>query len=148
MTYTLDYDEPLRLVVKRLRVEHRKFEPILLQVGQQCRKGDLKVAVDELNEVKPQVLRHAVEEEARLMRVIMWEFKDKADESIIILRYHRRIADFFGRALPNLTKLDEKVTRREIGIFVKELLVHQREEEKVLFPLALKADSLYEKRNP
>jgi hemerythrin superfamily protein len=92
-------------------------------------------------------LRHEVEEEARLMRPIMWEFKEKAEESIIILRHHREAVDFLERRLPNLATLPEKVARREVGIFVKELEEHHRDEEKTVFPLALKADALYEKRS-
>jgi len=105
----------------------------------------MKVAITELNVIKPLILRHAVEEEARLMRPIMWEHKDESEESIIILRYHRPLVDFFDHRLPNLDKLPEQVARREVGIFVKELRKHHLEEEKTVFPLALKANSQYEK---
>ena len=81
------------------------------------------------------------------MRPIMWEFKEKSEESIIVLRYHRELVDFFDRKLPNLAAWPERVARREVGIFAKELRKHHQEEEKTLFPLALKANSLYEKGN-
>jgi hypothetical protein len=147
MTYTLDYNEPLPKVLARLKAEHKKLEPTLQQVERLSKSGDLGAAISQLNAIKLTLLRHAVEEEARLMRVIMWEFKDDSSDSIIILRYHRKIVEFFERTLPSLATLPEKVGRREVGIFVEELRKHHQEEEKTLFPLALKANSLYEKRS-
>ena len=147
MTMSLDYNEPLPKVLERLKDEHRELVPKLRRIEQLAESGDLKVVVTELKVIKPLVLRHAVEEEARLMRPIMWEFKEKSEESIIILRYHRELEDFFEHRLPKLNSLPEKVARREVGIFVKELRKHHQEEEKTLFPLALKANSLYEKGN-
>ena len=147
MTMSLDYNEPLPKVLERLKEEHRELVPKLRRIEQLAESGDLKVVVTELKVIRPLVLRHAVEEEARLMRPIMWEFKEKSEESIIILRYHREIVDFLERRLPNLAALPEKVARREVGIFVKALRKHHREEEQTLFPLAAKANSLYEKQS-
>jgi hypothetical protein len=145
MTMSLDYNEPLPKVLERLKKEHRELGQKLLRIERLAESGDLKVVITELTVIKPLVLRHAVEEEARLMRPIMWEFKDKSEDSIIILRYHREIVDFLERRLPNLATLPEHVARREVGIFVKGLKRHHQEEEKTLFPLALKANSIYEK---
>ena len=143
----MDYNEPLPKVLERLKNEHKELAAKLLRVEKLAEKGDLKVVVTELKVIKPLILRHAVEEEARLMRPIMWEAKDKAEDSIIILREHRGIVDFLEHRLPSLTTLPERVARREVGIFVKELRKHHQEEEKTLFPLALKANSIHEKRS-
>jgi hypothetical protein len=145
MTYTLDYDEPLPEVVAKLKDEHKKLEPRLNQIEQLSKSGDLGAAISQLKAIKPTVLRHAVEEEARLMRIIMWEFKDDSGDSIIILRYHRKIVEFFEHTLPSLATLPEKVGHREVGIFVKELRQHHQREEETVFPLAIKANRLYEK---
>jgi hypothetical protein len=145
MTYTLDYDEPLPKVIARLKAEHKKLEPALNQIELLSKSGDLGAAMRQLNTIKLTLLRHAVEEEARLMRVIMWEFKDDSGDSIIILRYHRKIVEFFEHTLPSLTTLPEKVGRREVGIFVKELRQHHQREEESVFPLAIKANRLFEK---
>ncbi|MGP8125869.1 MAG: hemerythrin domain-containing protein [Nitrososphaerales archaeon] len=142
----MDYNEPLPKVLERLKKEHRELAEKLLRIEQLAKGGDLKVAITELTVIKPLVLRHAVEEEARLMRPIMWEFAERSEESIIILRYHREIVDFLEHRLPGLATQPEKVARREIGIFVKALRKHHREEEETLFPLASKANSLYEKQ--
>ncbi|MDA4124122.1 MAG: hypothetical protein OK438_01535 [Thaumarchaeota archaeon] len=148
MTYTLDYDEPLPKVIARLKSEHRKLDLELKQVERLSKRGDLAVAIKKLNTIKLTLLRHAVEEEARLMRVIMWEFKVDSGDSIMILRYHRKIVEFYERTLANLATLPEKVGRREIGIFVRELRQHHEQEEETVFPLATKANRLYEKNPP
>ena len=147
MTMSLDYNEPLPKVLERLKSEHRELAPKLQRIEQLAKGGDMKVVVTELKIIKPLVLRHAVEEEARLMRPIMWEVKDRSEDSIIILRYHRELVDFLEHRLPSLKSLPENVARREVGIFVKELRKHHQEEERTLFPLALRANSLYEKGN-
>jgi len=144
---SLDYNEPLPKVLERLKSEHRELAPKLQRIEQLAKGGDMKVVVTELKIIKPLVLRHAVEEEARLMRPIMWEVKDRSEDSIIILRYHRELVDFLEHRLPSLKSLPENVARREVGIFVKELRKHHQEEERTLFPLALRANSLYEKGN-
>jgi len=144
---TLDYNEPLPKVIERLKSEHKELAQKLSRIERLAESGDMKVVVTELKVVKPLVLRHAVEEEARLMRPIMWESKDKSEESIIVLRYHRELVDFLDHKLPSLEALPERVARREVGIFVKALRKHHREEEKTLFPLALKSNSRYEKRS-
>jgi hypothetical protein len=145
MTYSLDYNESLPKVVARLEDEHKTLEPKLNQIEQMVKSGDLSAAIRQLGSVKPILLRHAVEEEARLMRPIMWEFKEKADDCIIILRYHKKLVEFFGHTLASLTALSEEAGRREIRIFLKELRQHHQQEEETLFPLALKANRLYEK---
>jgi len=144
---TLDYNEPLPEVVARLKNEHRELIPKLRRIENLAESGDMRVVITELKVIKPLVLRHAVEEEARLLRPIMWEYKAEAEESIIVLRYHRELVDFLDHKLPNLAILPEQVARREVRIFVKELRNHHQEEEKTVFPLALKANSRYEKRS-
>jgi hypothetical protein len=147
MTMTLDYNEPLPKVVERLKGEHKELAQKLGRIERLAERGDMKVVVTELKVVKPLLLRHAVEEEARLMRPIMWESKDMSEESIIVLRFHRELVDFLDHKLPNLEALPERAARREVGIFAKELRKHHQEEEKTVFPLALKSNSLYEKRS-
>jgi len=144
---TLDYNESLPKVIDRLKSEHRELVPKLRRIEHLAESGDMKVVITEMKVIKPLILRHAVEEEARLMRPIMWEFKSKAEDSIIVLRYHRELVDFLDHKLPSLDTMPEQVARREVGIFVKELRKHHQEEEKTLFPLALKANSKYEKHS-
>lgn len=146
MSYTLDYDEPIPRVVERLKRDHKELESKLAQIQKAVDDGKPKVAISLLNSIGQQLLRHAVEEEARLMRVIMWEFKKESEESISIMRYHREISAFLKQRLLKLPELHGNAALREIQIFVNDLRRHHAEEEKATFPLALKADELHEKR--
>lgn len=143
---TLDYSEPIPKVVERLRREHKELEPKLSQIQEAVKDGKPKVAISLLNAISPQLLRHAVEEEARLMRVIMWEFKGESEKSISIMRYHREISAFLEHRLRMLSQLSDTVALREIQIFLNDVRKHHAEEEKDVFPLALKANGLHEKR--
>jgi SMC interacting uncharacterized protein involved in chromosome segregation len=146
MSYPLDYDEPIPKVVERLKQEHKELESKLSQIQQAVKDGKPKVAMSLLNSISSQLLRHAVEEEARLMRVIMWEFKKESEQSISVMRYHREISDFLKHKLQKLSQLPDAVALREVQIFINDVRKHHAEEEKVAFPLALKADELHEKR--
>jgi len=146
MSYTLNYDEPIPEVVERLKMEHKEIQTRLSDIYEASEKGDLKSAINSLKEATHMILRHEVEEEARLMRVIMWEVPARSERSISIMREHRNIANFLKYTLFKLTDLPEKVARREIRIFVIDLKKHHAEEEKVVFPLALKADLASKKR--
>lgn len=143
---TLDYSEPVPKVVERLRQEHKELEPKLSQIQEAVKSGKPKVAISLLNAIAPQLLRHAVEEEARLMKVIMWEFKKESEQSISIMRYHREISVFLEHRLQKLPQLSDTVALREVQIFVNDVRKHHAEEEKFTFQLALKASELHEKR--
>ncbi|MEM0117708.1 MAG: hemerythrin domain-containing protein [Conexivisphaerales archaeon] len=145
MSYTLDYDEPIPKVVERLRLEHKNFAEHLSSIYKMSKEAGLKDIMNELDKMKQNVLRHEVEEEARLMRVIMWELSSRAEKSISIMRQHRNIAYFLKYTAPRLLELPESVARREVRIFVNDMRKHHAEEEKIVFPLALRADKLAEK---
>lgn len=144
MSFALDYNEPIPKVVERLNSEHKEIEQKLSKIEEASKSGDVKVAIGLLNDISTQILRHAVEEEARLMRVIMWETKQQSEPSISTIRQHVDIANFLKHRLPNLTTLPDSVARREIRIFVDDLRKHHAEEERIVFPLALEADRLHE----
>jgi iron-sulfur cluster repair protein YtfE (RIC family) len=145
MSFTLDYGEPIPRVVERLISEHKELEKKLSKIEEVSRNGDVKVAINLLNDITAQILRHAVEEEARLMRVIMRESKQQSEQSISTMRQHVNITNFLKHRLPNLATLPDSVARREIRIFVNDLRKHHAEEERIVFPLALEADGLNEK---
>jgi hemerythrin-like domain-containing protein len=48
--------------------------------------------------------------------------------------------------LQKLSQLSDTVALGEVQIFVNDVRKHHAEEEKVIFPLALRADALHEKR--
>ncbi|MEM0074713.1 MAG: hemerythrin domain-containing protein [Conexivisphaerales archaeon] len=145
MSYTLDYDEPVPKVVDRLKLEHEEFAKYLSEIYKMTKQTEIKNIMNEIDKIKSKLLRHEVEEEARLMRVIMWELPSKAERSISIMREHRNIANFIKYTFPKLLELPEPVARREIRIFVNDVKKHHSEEERTVFPLALKASKLAEK---
>jgi hypothetical protein len=144
MSYRLDYNEPIYRVVRRLRQDHKEIDRRLEKASETSENGNLKVAVSLMNATKTEILRHAVEEEARLARVIMKsnQTRNKSEESVKILQDHRRIKEFFEDKLPHL--LDEnspKEAKRQIQEFVDMMIEHHREEERETFSLALEASS-------
>jgi len=146
MSYRVDYDEPISDVVTRLVEEHKEIDRKLERISEISSKedGNLKVAISLLNAVSTEILRHAVEEEARLARVIMEsnETREYSDESVEILQEHRRIKEFFEDKLPYiLDENSEKQARKKIIEFTDLVIKHHKEEEKELFPLSLRAAS-------
>jgi len=139
MSFKLDYNEPLPKVIERLKSEHADFHAKLERIKSETRAGNLPVAISLLNLFKPFILRHAVEEEARLMRAIMQGKKDKNNQSIEIMQQHRRIEEFLQDKLPYLSDLPSPKAAKEIEEFADEVLKHHAEEEHVVFPLALKS---------
>jgi septal ring factor EnvC (AmiA/AmiB activator) len=146
MSYRLDYEEPVFRIVRRLKQEHKEIDRKLERVLRIARteNGNLRVAVSLLNAIKTEMIRHAVEEEARLARVIMASNKTKNNsyESVKILQEHRRIKEFFENELPYLLEENsENKARMKILEFVNLIVKHHREEEHETFPLSLKAIS-------
>lgn len=144
MSYRLDYEEKIPSVVARLKEEHAEIDRNLKRISQITSRedGDVRVALSLLEASKEVILRHAVEEEARLARVIVEseETKKSSAESVKILQEHRRIEDFFKNELPYLVNENSEVeAKKKISRFVDFMAEHHLAEEQDLFPLALKA---------
>ena len=101
------------------------------------------------------IIKHAVEEEARIMRVIMQNAKEESADSIKIMQEHNWVVDFLKHRVPSLEniiyqqqqqqqnkqdKQFQQETQNKINEFVTNLKNHFEEEEEIVFPLALKAD--------
>ena len=141
LSYRVDYAEPITSLVQRLEREHRDVEPKLERVLELAAEGNIKVAQSILLSVRTEILRHAVEEEAVLVREIMAKAKDRADESVRIFQQHRGVAHFLNQVLPELTTMPPEKARAEIGNFVREFREHHASEESIAFPLAIKASA-------
>ena len=81
LDYKVDFSEPIPKMIERLKHEHRDFESRLLQIGEKSRTN-LKQAIEMLEDLGKSILRHAIEEEARIMRVIMQKAKLKSCKNI------------------------------------------------------------------
>jgi hemerythrin-like domain-containing protein len=134
--FALDYDAPISHVTKTLMVEHHEIDAMLSEVGELADKGKLKVAISLLNVLSPLILRAAVEEEARVMRVVMQKNKSRTQRSVAIAREHRGIVGFLKHQLPELGSQPPDEARRKIVAFVGLTRTHLKEEEEVSFPLA------------
>jgi hypothetical protein len=90
----IDFNEPIPQMIERLKSEHRSFESKLVEIQSSINNNDIVHATEIIRSMTDQVTRHAVEEEARLMRVIMQKSKDESPESILIMQEHNWVMDF------------------------------------------------------
>lgn len=133
--FALDYGAPMSQVRKTLMVRHHDIEEMLSEVEDLVKRGKPRVAVSLLNVATPLILRAAVEEEARVMRVVMQRNKSRSQRSVAIAREHRHIVEFLKHQLPELGK-SPGTSGKKILEFVNLMRNHLAEEEEVAFPLA------------
>ena len=150
----INFDEPINNMIERLKSEHRNFEIKLQGVEDTINTNkDIKFAAKIIRNMSESIIHHAVEEEARLMRVIMHKAKDESSESIKIIQEHNWIVNFFKVNLveiENRKKLDVEPSSslnynediKSINEFISNLRRHFLEEEKIVFPLVLKAENI------
>ena len=155
----INFNEPIPEMIERLKREHRNFESRLDKVDNSInRDNDIIDGVKIIRDMSESIIHHAVEEEARLMRVIMQNAKDESSESIRIMQEHNWVLDFFKN---KLTSIENKKTssysesqaegggeeeeynnqaKNELNKFIANLKSHFLEEEQIVFPLALRAN--------
>jgi hemerythrin-like domain-containing protein len=154
----IDFNEPIPQMIERLKSEHRSFESKIVEIQGSINNDDIAHATEIIRSMTDKVTRHAVEEEARLMRVIMQKAKDESPESIRIMQEHNWVMNFFKNKLGAIenrinSKIDAQTqeddypdkreqSKKELNEFVTNLRSHFSEEEQIVFPLALKADLL------
>jgi hypothetical protein len=141
MDYKVDFSEPIPKMIERLKHEHRDFESKLVQIEENSRTN-AKQAIEMLGELGKSILRHAVEEEARIMRVIMQKSKDQSEQSIKVMQEHVQIIEFLDITISQLKNFSQEESAKKIKTFVDDSIKHFLEEEEIVFPLALKADSI------
>jgi hemerythrin-like domain-containing protein len=127
-------------MVQRLRAEHRDFRMELVRIEDASEVSSQK-AIEMLKELKKPILRHTVEEEARIMRIIMQKAKEQSEQSIKILQEHKEIINFLEKRIPQLEGSPQDIVE-DVTKFGDEMRKHFSEEEEIVFPLALKADSM------
>jgi hemerythrin len=128
-------------MIERLKHEHRDFESRLLQIEESSRTNS-KQAIEMLEDLGKSILRHAIEEEARIMRVIMQKAKDHSEQSIRVMQEHKQIIEFLDKTISQLKTFSQEESAKKIKKFVEDSIKHFSEEEEIVFPLALKADSM------
>jgi hypothetical protein len=161
----INFDEPINDMIKRLISEHRNFETKLEEVesainyndnNNNNNNKDTTYAAKIIRSMSEAIIDHAVEEEARLLRVIMHKAKDESSESIKIIQEHNYVINFLKINLTEIenrktldlessssstsTKYDEDT--KSINEFISNLRKHFLEEEQIVFPLVLKAENI------
>jgi hemerythrin-like domain-containing protein len=138
LEFKIDFSEPIPKMIQRLKNEHRDFRLELNQI-EETSQANSQEAVEMLNKIRKPIVRHAVEEEARVLRVIMEKAKDQSEQSIKIIQEHRGIIEFLDK---RISQIDSSQAAGEVKAFVDNLRKHFSEEDEIVFPLALKADSM------
>jgi len=136
-------------MIDRLLQEHDNFKVSFEKIEKFVNENEIKQAITTINDMSEAIIRHAVEEEARLLRVIMHKVKDESSESIKIMQEHNWVVDFLKHKLINIEnevyhhqqQQQGQEIKRQIREFITNLRNHFSEEEQIVFPLALKSDS-------
>jgi hemerythrin-like domain-containing protein len=148
----IDFNEPIPEMIERLKREHRNFESRLDKVDNSIRDNDIIDGMRIIRDMSEAIIHHAVEEEARLIRVIMQNAKDESSESIKIIQEHNWVLNFFKNKLTSIENRKtylksqaegeeeyNKQAKKELNEFIANLKSHFLEEEQIVFPLALRA---------
>jgi hemerythrin-like domain-containing protein len=144
----INFDEPIPEMIKRLELEHKNFESKLAEVETNVDTNNIIGAAEIIRSISDKIIRHAVEEEARLMRVIMHKAKEESTESIKIMQEHNWVMDFLKNRMIIIKKTstssnpdEHEQAKNDLNEFISNLRNHFKEEEEIVFPLALRADS-------
>jgi len=144
----INFDEPIPRMIERLKSEHIMFESKLVQVENNIKRNDIRLAAQGIEDMGNKIIQHAVEEEARLMRVIMNNAKDESSDSISIMQEHNWIMKFLNNRIKliiNLSKssdpAEKEKAKGDLNEFVDNLRKHFKEEEQIVFPLTLRSQS-------
>jgi hemerythrin-like domain-containing protein len=151
MDYNINFNEPIPQMIERLKQEHVDFESTFKKTEKYIDENEIKEAIKIIHDTSKSIIKHAVEEEARIMRVIMQNAKEESANSIKIMQEHNWVVDFLKHKLQNIEneiknqqypqQLQQQKVKSEINEFIVNLRNHFSEEEQIVFPLALKAYS-------
>jgi hemerythrin-like domain-containing protein len=144
----INFNEPIPRMIERLKSEHIVFESGLVQVENNMKRNDTRLAAQTIQDMGNKIIQHAVEEEARLMRVIMNNAKDESSESIKIMQEHNWLMNFLNNRLMLIKNADTssdpaeyEKAKGDLNEFVDNLRKHFKEEEQIVFPLTLRSQS-------
>ena len=144
----INFDESIPRMIERLKSEHIVFESKLVQIENSIKMNNIKLAEQIVQDIAEKIMQHAVEEEARLMRVIMKNAKDESSESIEIMQEHNWLMNFLNNRLMLIKNAaassdpaEYEKAKLDLDEFVDNLRRHFKEEEEIVFPLTLKSES-------
>ena len=149
----INFDEPIADMIERLKSEHHNFENKLREVEDAINSDkDIAYATKIISNMSESIIHHAVEEEARLLRVIMHKAKAESSESIKIMQEHNWVINFLKidlNKMANRKTLDLEYSSslkyiedtKLINEFISNLREHFLEEEQIVFPLEIKEEN-------
>ncbi len=76
MDYKINFKEPIPQMIERLKQEHIEFELTFKKTDKYIDENEIKEAIKIIHNMSELIIKHAVEEEARIMRVIMQKSKE------------------------------------------------------------------------
>lgn len=101
-----------------------------------------------IRSISDKIIRHAIEEESRLMRVIMHKAKDESTESVKIMQEHNWVMNFLKNRIIIIKKTstssnsdEHEQAKNDLNEFINNLRNHFKEEEEIVFPLARRAEA-------
>ncbi|HYV52454.1 MAG TPA: hemerythrin domain-containing protein [Candidatus Eisenbacteria bacterium] len=130
--------EAITKMVERLRTEHRDFRLELIEIEETSKFTSHK-AIEKLEEIGRLIVRHEVEEEARIIQVITEKVKEP-ERLVKVIQEHRSIIDLLEKKISQLEDSSQEVVE-EIKTLCNDMRKHFSEEEEIVFPLMLKAIS-------
>ena len=144
----INFDESIPRMIERLKSEHIVFESNLVQIENSIKMNNIKQATQIVRDIGEKIIQHAVEEEVRLMRVIMKNAKDESSESIKIMQEHNWLMSFLNNRLKLIKNAatssdpaEYEKAKGDLNEFVDNLRKHFKEEEQIVFPLTLRSQS-------
>jgi hypothetical protein len=144
----IEFDEPIPDMIKRLKSEHKKFESDLIRVKTSIEDNNITLASEIIQSIGEEIIHHAVEEEARLMRVIMHKAKEESAESVMIMQEHNWVMNFLKNKIIMIKKvpassnaIEHEQAKNDLNEFVSNLRNHFKEEEEIVFPLTIRAEA-------
>ena len=150
MNYKINFNESIPQMINRLKQEHAEFGLTLNKITKYNDEFKINEAIESIHDMSESIIKHAVEEEARVLRVIMHNAKEESTDSIKIIQEHNGVVDFLKYKIPNMEnhisqqneqdQQYQQAVQKEINEFVVNLRNHFSEEEQIVFPLALKAN--------
>lgn len=102
MAYKINFNESIPDMINRLKQEHAEFGLALNNITRYNEKSNIAKAIETIHDMSESIIKHAVEEEARIMRVIMHNAKGESTDSIKIMQEHNWVVDFLKHTIPDI----------------------------------------------
>ncbi len=139
--YNINFNEPIPQMIDRLKQEHINFELIFKRTEKCIDENEIKETIKIIHDLSESIIKHAVEEEARIMRVIMQKAKEESTNSIKIMQEHNWVVDFLKHKLqnieneiqqqyPQLQRLQQ--IKNEINEFIVKISIHNKKVKRYL----------------